>query len=213
MEDYPSNSQRRPPEKPAADEKQIEKIATGPVITRKPPYRKRLMAMFIQRDLGSVWLEVVDRVLIQAAKDMVVDAGEELLRGMFFGEGGRAGRGRRSSGAGFSTGTFVNYQRPTSSTYGSRREEPRLSRRARANHNFNEIILGSRVEAEEIIDRLFDIVARYEVASVSDLYKMLGETPDFTDDKWGWTDLRGASATRIANGQYLLDLPRPEPLD
>jgi hypothetical protein len=72
--------------------------------------------------------------------------------------------------------------------------------------------LATRVEAEEVIDRLFDVVSRYETATVADLYEMVGVTGNYTDDKWGWTDLRGASVQRVRNG-YLLDLPRPEPLD
>ena len=87
-----------------------------------------------------------------------------------------------------------------------------MSRRARASHDFDEIILASRVEAEEVIDRLFDLVSRYESATVADLYEMVGVTGNFTDDKWGWTNIRGAGVTRVRNG-FLLDLPRPEPLD
>ena len=79
-------------------------------------------------------------------------------------------------------------------------------------HDFNEIILGTRVEAEEVIDRLFDLLSKYDNASVADLYELVGITANFTDEKWGWTDLRGASVAKVRNG-YLLDLPRPEPLD
>lgn len=87
-----------------------------------------------------------------------------------------------------------------------------MSRRGRSTHDFDEIILATRVEAEEVVDRLFDLVGRYESASVSDLYSLVGISGNFTDEKWGWTDLRGAGVERVRNG-YLLDLPRPEPLD
>jgi hypothetical protein len=113
-------------------------------------------------------------------------------------------------------GPYINYQSP----YSKRRRDPRdrddrprdLSRRARASHDFDEIILGTRVEATEVIDRLYDIIAKYEMATVSDLYDLIGVTGSWTDDKWGWVDLRGAGVTRVRNG-YLLALPRPEPLD
>ena len=87
-----------------------------------------------------------------------------------------------------------------------------MSRQARARHNFDEIVLDERAEAEEVIDRLFDLVSQYESATVADLYELVGLASSHTDHKWGWTDLHGAGVSRIRGG-YLLDLPEPEPLD
>ena len=81
-----------------------------------------------------------------------------------------------------------------------------------AKHDFDEIVLDQRAEAEEVIDRLYDVVSRYESATVADLYDLVGLPSTHTDHKWGWTDLRGAGVSRIRDG-YLLDLPDPEPLD
>ena len=60
----------------------------------------------------------------------------------------------------------------------------------------------------EILDR----VQKYDFATVADLYDMLGETGEYTDNRWGWTDLSKADVIRVHQG-YLLDLPRPEPID
>ena len=87
-----------------------------------------------------------------------------------------------------------------------------MSRQSRARHNFDEIVLDERVEAEEVIDRLFDLVSRYEAATVADLYELVGLSSTHTDNKWGWIDLTGAGVTRVRGG-YLLDLPEPESLD
>jgi hypothetical protein len=78
-------------------------------------------------------------------------------------------------------------------------------------HDFDEIVLSSRREAEDVIDRLFDLVGQYGSATVSDLYELVGLPSTHTDNKWGWEDARGAGVTRVRNG-YLLDLPEPEPL-
>ena len=115
---------------------------------------------------------------------------------------------------------YINYGRYSRSSTASRsglvpmegRPRPELSRRARASHDFDEIILATRVEADEVIDRLFDLVSKYETATVADLYDLVGISGNYTDDKWGWFDLRGAGVHRVRNG-YLLDLPKPEPLD
>lgn len=86
-----------------------------------------------------------------------------------------------------------------------------MSRQARAQHNFDEIVLQSRTEAEEVVDRLFEVVSRYGSASVADLYELVGLSSTHTDNKWGWDDLQGAGVSRVRGG-FLLDLPEPEPL-
>lgn len=87
-----------------------------------------------------------------------------------------------------------------------------MSQRGRARHDFDEIVLDERAEAEEVIDKLYEVVSRYEFATVADLYDLVGLPSNHTDHKWGWSDLRGAGVSRIRDG-YLLDLPDPEPLD
>src|SRR3954454_10116741 len=87
-----------------------------------------------------------------------------------------------------------------------------MSRRARARHDFDEIVLESRGEAEEVIDRMYDLLSRYDSVSVADMYELTGIQSAHTDQKWGWTDLRGSTVTRTRAGGYLLDLPEPQPL-
>lgn len=210
-EEFPDNSRRG---KDRKDEpiKDIKPIAEVRASRRKPPLSRRLRDTFIPQDVGSVLAYVWFDVLVPAAKDMLVDAGSEALHRSFYGEGGRAGRRSSRYGGTGSTGTFVNYNRPSTPFY--KRDEPRaLSRRARANHNFDDILIEKRVIADEVIDRLFDIISQYEQVTVADLYKIVDIEPTPQDYKWGWTDLRGAGVTRIPDGRYLLDLPRPEPLD
>jgi hypothetical protein len=206
--DYPSNSSRKREEQP--EPKKIERVTTGEVIRKKPSLGKRFMETFVGGDAKGVWSYVAYDVLIPAAKDMVSDAISQGIERMLFGESVRGGsRSRRGAPQ---SNTYVAYNR-YAPQQAPRREEPRrISRQGRASHNFDEIILSTRAEAEEVIDRLFDLVERYNQATVSDLYELVGVTGDFTDEKYGWTDLRGAAPTRVRNG-YLLDLPRPELLN
>jgi hypothetical protein len=219
VDDYPANSYKsrapkpveEPKEKPV-EEKRVEKIVEGEVVRRKKPLGRRFIETFFSGDAHGVFSYVIVDVLLPAAKDTVADAVSQGFERLLFGEVRSTSRrtGTRPSG---SSG-FVSYNRYSTQTP-SRREDPRgreISQRARAAHDFDEIILATRSEAEEVVGRLFDVVARYEAATVADLYELLGLTAKFTDDKWGWTDLRGAGVTRVRNG-YLLDLPRPEPLD
>jgi hypothetical protein len=87
-----------------------------------------------------------------------------------------------------------------------------LSKQARATHDFNEVVIPDRGQAEQVLDTLVDVVSTYGVATVYDLYELLGITGDFPDQKWGWDDLRASRVDRVRDG-YLLNLPRPKPVD
>lgn len=208
-EEFPSNSRSR---KPAKDEpKKVEKVVTGSVARRKKPLGKRMAETFVGGDTRGVWGYVFYDVLLPAAKDMLADATSQGVERLLFGEA--RSRSRRGGRPGGPYG-HVSYNRVGSHPAGraGRPDERSVSRRARANHDFDEIILDTRAEANEVIERLFDLVSEYEQATVADLYEMVGIDSSYTDDKWGWTDMRGAGVTRIRSG-YLLDLPKTEPLD
>jgi len=211
--EFPSN--KRPLARPAKTAKEtVEKVVTGKVVTRRKPLTRRFAETFIAEDSQSVGRYVLLEVLIPAFKDLISDVAREAVDRTLFG-GGRSGRGRpgfRSSGS----SSHVSYNRYSSTPQGPpwRRddERPGISRMARRNHDFDEIVLATRAEANEVIDRLFDLISKYEQATVSDLYDLVGLEAKFTDEKWGWRDMRGVQAVRVGGG-YLLDLPRPEQLD
>lgn len=76
-------------------------------------------------------------------------------------------------------------------------------------HDFDEIILESRRKAEEVLSYLMDIIVDYGQVTVSDLYDYIGIQSNFTDEKYGWIDLRGSIPRRVRGG-YSLDLPKPQ---
>jgi hypothetical protein len=209
--DFPTNSHKaKDAEGEQPEAKKTEKVVTGDVVRRKKPFGKRFTETFVGGDAKSVWGYVVFDVLVPAAKDMASDAVSQGIDRMLFGENRPRNR-RTGHRPGTNPNGYVSYNRFSQNR--PTREDPRnVSRRARASHDFDEIILATRVEAEEVIDRLFDLVSKYEVATVGDLYDLVGITSNYTDSKWGWEDIRGAGVTKVRNG-YLLDLPRPEPIE
>jgi hypothetical protein len=210
IEDFPSNSMGTP----KVEEKEIpKKVVTGKVITRKPPMGRRVREMFFGGDFNSVRSYVIDDVLLPAARDMIADAFSQGVERLIFGDS-RPGGGRRYASR-TSGGVFGGGVGRTAYDRMSTRRDDRepMSRRARANHNFEEIILQSRAEAEDVLEQMDLILERYKQVSVKDLYELVGENFHYTDEKWGWTGRGiGGRVTRTSNG-YLLDLPRPEQLD
>lgn len=211
MDEFPSNSQNpRPaqPEKPP--EKVVTKIVEGTVSRRKKPLGARLREMFFADSEVSVLDYVMGEVLVPAFKDMVTDAVSQGFERMIYGET-RPGRRRPNSS---SSGAFgSNPNRVDYSRYSSSRRDDRPVRRSRSSHEFDEIVLSSRSEAQDVIDSLINYIQKYGRTSVADLYELVGETPHHTDSKWGWTDLDDARVRRVGNDSYLLDLPKNEPID
>jgi len=203
--EFPPNSEISKRKK--NQEKNITPVVSGNAVRRKKSLRKQFSETFVAGDAKTAMRYVAFDVLLPAAKDMVVESFTQGIEKLIFGDSRRRGSTPPMAGP---TG-YVSYNRYS---MGGRSSGPSraLSRQARSRHNFDEIILPDRVEAEEVIDKLFELVSRYESATVADLYELVGLSSTHTDHKWGWADLHGAGVSRIRGG-YLLDLPEPEPLD
>ena len=202
--DYPANSRKA---KEATKEREpVEKVVTTEVIKRKRSLLERITGSFIAEDSGTVTQYVVMEVLLPAAKNMISDAVSQGIERMLFGDARPRSGGRTA---------YTNYQRPFTTTGrnfpGERDPRTPLSRQARATHNFSDIVIASRGEAEDVLDGLRELISQFDVATVSDLYDLAGLTSEFTDNKWGWYDLRSAQV-RPVRGGYMLTLPRTQPI-
>ena len=92
-------------------------------------------------------------------------------------------------------------------------DEPRTRDNARPLnvYDYDDVILESRGDAEEVLNQLNDLIDVYRIASVADLYDLVGVTPNYTDFKYGWTNLANAEVVRTRDG-YKIKLPRALPI-
>lgn len=201
--DYPSNSMnaKQPPQQKT--EKKVERVTRTEVVKRKKPLGKRFAETFLGGDARGVGSYVMLDVLLPAFKDMVADAMTMGVEKMLWGEA--RSRSRTGARVGGLVGGGVNYNKVGS---GSWRPDPRSPRSAR---DADEYIIETRVEAEHVLDSMVKLMEKYDQVTVSDLKDLVGETAAYTDNKWGWTDLRGADIRRIREG-YLLKLPPADTL-
>lgn len=200
---YPSNSHKSRERKQRPS---VEAVANGS--RRQSSARKKFSETFVAEDSKTVGSYILYDVLIPAAKSMVSDVVSEGIERLLFGDT-RSKRVRSNTGV--QSYTSYNQFYKGSSDRGISAQKD-ISRQSRATHDFGEIILDSRGEAELVLDKLDDLVNTYDLATVSDLYDLVGVTGSFTDEKWGWYDLSNASCKRVREG-YLLELPRPVSID
>lgn len=216
IQNYPSNSQKakKPesakPKKDIQEKPKLEKVASGE--HRKKSLGKRITETFTGDDATSVGEYVLFDVVIPAAKTMISDAVGQGVERMLFGDVRRP----RTSGIG-QRANYTNYNRmrPATTTSPGRAFEPDgpvLSKRARASHDFGEVVLEDRGKAEIVLERMSEALDIYGLVTVTDFYDLVGISGSYTDDKWGWSDLRSARVVRDRAG-YFIDLPNPSPID
>lgn len=182
----------------------LKKSIEGVVVQRKESLGRRIAKTFSGDDSKTVGQYVLFEVMLPAAKQMVVEAISQGAERLFYGDSGR--RASISVRTGYNTAyNRVTPNRPTN--------EPRaISQKARSSHDFKEVVFETRGEAEKVSDDLMAAIQQYDSATVSDFYDLIGVTGNFQDDKWGWYELRDSRVRRVTDG-YLLELPRPQPIE
>lgn len=198
MEDYKANSHRSKEEQ-TLPEKKIEPVVKGKVTKKKNNVRK-ITDTFVTEDIQNVKSYVLMDVLVPAIKKAVSDIVTNGIDMLLYGE---TGRSRRKTNA--STVSYRNY-------YDNRREERYSSSRTRTGYSYDDVILETRGEAEDVLSRMDELIDTYGVVSVADLYDLVGISCNYTDNKYGWTNLRNAEPVRVRDG-YMLKLPKALPID
>lgn len=197
-EEYKSNSHRsREQEENQHEplpEKKTEKVVTGNVKQRKKSGLSKAGSIFVPGDVDSVknyiFMDVLVPSIKRAISDIVCNGINMLL--------GEPNRGKSNS-----AGAKVSYRQ-----YYQGEERRDYNRpRAQAQYNYDDIIFETRGDAEEVLYRMEELLERFEVVSVADLFDMAGISCNYTDNKYGWTDLRNAHVERVRDG-YIINLPR-----
>lgn len=208
MQDFPANSQKaKATEAPREKVQPVTSATTGG--RRKRGLGRQFRSTFLggsARDAGEY---MVTDVVVPAIRDMLYDALQSGLDRLIYGEKA-SGRTRNSIiTQNLGSVPYDSINKPTRATQQART----LSRKSRARHSLEELVIPTRHEAEDVIDRMYDILSQSGDVTVADLYTLTGIRPDHTDVKWGWYSLKGAKAMpRRRQGGFLLDLPEPEAL-
>ena len=202
--DYGSNSAKSKQEASGGPERPVIKQITAGQ-TRKKSVGSKFKETFVGDSAESVGSYVLFDIIIPRVKDLLFDTFVGGLERSLFGTSTRSSRAPKGSQLTAKTNYRGISEKPSA--------EPRdISPRGRANHDFTEILIPTRGEAEQVLDTLLALVDQYESATVADLYGAVGISAEHTDLKWGWTDLSAARISPARGGGYLLEVPRADVL-
>lgn len=201
-ENLPDNSHKSRNEKQNLPErKRAEKVVRGKVKVKKNNTRK-LTDVFIAEDAANVKNYVLFDVIVPSIKKALYDLVVGALDMTLFG-------GRGNSGAKRSTADKVSYK--DYNGISSRRDDRFSSTTTTSGYSYDDITLTTRGEAETVLSRMDEIIEEYNEVRVADLYDLVGITGEYTDNKYGWTNIRSARVVRTRDG-YKIEMPRALPL-
>ena len=178
MDEFKANSHK------SKREKRCDKIVTGSVKTKKKSEVRKFTDVFISDDISKVKESVVFDILIPSFKKIISEVVTNGIDMILYGEMGHT----KKSGVAASKVSYRNY-----SDYSNERRSYRPA--TRSTYSYDEVILGSRGDAEAVLMRLEETIDDYGFASVGDLYDIVGVTGSYTDNN------------------YVLRMPKVQPID
>lgn len=201
MEEYANNSNKSREKSGDSEKKKLDKVITGTAKTKKKNEIQRFKDVLISEDANNVKSYILLDVLIPALKKAISDIVTNGIDMILYGESGRTRKNNSTSRVSYSS-----CYRPEN----NRRDSYSAARRG--GFDYDNIIFETRGDAESVLDTMNEIISKYGLISILDLYDLADiSTSNYMLDKYGWTDISGATPVRVRDG-YVLKLPKAVPL-
>ncbi len=206
MEDYRANSMKSKMETKAEEssEKKIDKVVKSPVKTKKKGKLAKILDSLVKEDAATIKnhiiKEVIDPEIRKIAQDVVTNVVDMALWGK---DGGTKQRPRTAAGQ-VSYRSYYNGQTVP--------QQPVRKKAGTSSYLVDDIVITTRGEAEEVLQRMEELLDSYGTVSVADYYDLVDITGKHTDNKYGWNDLSAAYIVKAFDG-YVIKLPRTIALD
>jgi hypothetical protein len=204
--DYPSNNGKE-------QKTPVKSVVRGSVRRRKPSLGKKISETFMGDDAKSVGAYIVWDVLIPAAKDMFYDMITGGASMALFGGGGGHRGGSRGGYSRSREGPYVSYTSYARSDRDDRRSSSSGRNSSARRHSVDSVAFDSRMDAEEVLNNCNDLIKDFGICSIADFYGFANSPSTYTDQRYGWDDLRDARVTGDRRRGYVIDFPRSIPID
>ena len=206
-----SNKAARGDDDKVEDKKKLKPLVKKGNVTKK---KKTIGDKFKDAFLGeseNLGDYVLYDVLVPAFRDTISDMGFGIIERLFGNGRSRNSRGNnrivRDRGR-----SYVSYNNVSNDNRrGSRDDRRDFDKNSRARHDFDDVIFTNKWEAEDVLAHLVDMTVEYGEATVRSFYELSNIEADYTDDNYGWTNLRDAYVDRTRNGHVIV-FPPTRPL-
>ena len=204
MEEFKSNSN-------ASKENQQNDIPApknAPVTTNVTAINKKKFSFgnFFAADAKTVGQHVVETILVPSLQKLLSDSVKGAIDWFIYGSKGRP---NPTSGPG-TVSYWRNYQVPTCGNSLYYQNNGPMQRPGV--YSINDFKFQDRGDAEAVLMRMNEAIGRYGMVSVADFYDFIGQRCSFTDQKYGWYDLRAAQVIRYDDG-FSIQFPKAQPIE
>jgi len=201
---YAANSNKSKQPDKAPEPAALAPVVQNAAVERQQPVGQKFFKAFANDTVGSVGAYLLMDVIVPATKNLISDLVTQGINRMLYGSsrgGSSTFQQSRQSYTRFSGGGGSTQTSAVAS-------QQAYSQQAKATQDTTQLVFTSRVDAEMTLDSLRELIERYGSAKLVNLYQAARVPTDFTDHKYGWTDLSRAQVQQIRQG-YIIDLPRP----
>lgn len=203
MADYiPRSSLDAPKKEELHERKKLEAVVSETPKPKKKTLWDKVKEQFINEDRNSIGEYLILDVIVPAIKKTLQETVNNGVDMLLYGESSN----RRSSNLPANRVSYRNY-------YDNRANDRYSAPRPSQGYGFDEVVFGSRGDAEAVKYRMQEIIDQYQVVRVADYLELSDRPSNYTDNNYGWTSMDDVRIIRDRSGGYYLDLPRPMSLD
>ena len=206
MEDYRNSNKAKAElaaKQSAQPEKKNTKVTQGQVVKKKSTF-KHFVNTFVQEDAKTVGDFVLEEVIEPGIKTIVSDIITNAISMFFWGKSGKS-----------TTTTPASRVRMDYSGIYSRQQNAQAKQhlQQRTNQNtkayyYDTLTFKNRNDAVAVLERMKEQLVIYQMVSVADFYDFAGVSGNYTDNRYGWTDLNAASISNVPGEGWRIDLPK-----
>lgn len=210
----PNNSDKasRGDEKGEEKNKKLKPVVKkGNVVKKKRTVMDKFKDAFLgeSENLGDY---IMYDVLIPAFRDTISDMGFGVIERLFGnGRSRHSGSSRVVRDRGRSYVSYNNTHHDNRRGRSDRGDRRDFDSNSRARHDFDNVVFINKWEAEDVLSHLVDLTIEYGEATVRSFYELSNIEANYTDDRYGWTNLRDAYVERTRDGHVIV-FPQTRPL-
>lgn len=205
MEDLKGNSNAQKIQS-SAPPKHYDTITTNINVIKKASEDKNKKHFFAQ-DARTVGQHVMDVVIVPGLQRIFSDIVKQGIDWLIYGS-----KGTSNPNNGLGNVSYNRYY-STPSQQPQMQYQPYTPRTTIPTpYAVNGVIFNERADAEVVLSRLQEAIAKYGMVSVGDFYDMVNQHCEFTDQKWGWVNLDGVEIVRYQDA-YCINFPPVRPIE
>lgn len=209
MEEFKSNS----------NASKLKEATTNDIPTPKnPPVTTNVSAIdkkkfsfgkFFAADAKTVGANVVESILVPSLQKLLSDSVKGAVDWFIY---GAKGKNAPNSGGPGTVSYSRYYQQPSNQFYYNNIPVQNIPMTRPGVYSVGEFKFEDRGDAETVLMRMNEAISRYGMVSVADFYDFIGQRCSFTDQKYGWYDLRAAQVIRYDDG-FSIQFPKAQPIE